>query len=157
MRSPGKGGDTLRVPNRWRLLAAVTGSLLLHALVLLGSAPGRAPTRPADSGNMPIRAHLIAQAPVVTEAPQPPPPPPPPKEMASAKKIEVPPGPAPRPPSRPPVSAPPPAAAPAVTQVYRQGAELDPPPRPLEDIDPEYPPAAGLKEGTVVLRLLIDA
>lgn len=77
--------------------------------------------------------------------------------MAPAKKIEVPPGPAPRPPSRPPVSAPPPAAAPAVTQVYRQGAELDPPPRPLEDIDPEYPPAAGLKEGTVVLRLLIDA
>lgn len=50
------------------------------------------------------------------------------------------------------------AAAPApVTPAYRQGAELDPPPRPLEDIDPVYPAAAGLKEGTVVLRLLISA
>lgn len=39
---------------------------------------------------------------------------------------------------------------------YR-GEGLDPPPRPVSDIDPEYPTEAGLQEGTVVLRILIDA
>lgn len=33
---------------------------------------------------------------------------------------------------------------------------LDPPPRPLHDIDPEYPLAQGGREGVVVLRLLIN-
>lgn len=33
---------------------------------------------------------------------------------------------------------------------------LDPPPRPLSDIEPEYPLTQGLREGVVVLRLLIN-
>ena len=51
------------------------------------------------------------------------------------------------------------AASPAraqATTTFRSGAELDPPPRPLGDIEPEYPAAAGLQQGTVVLRLMID-
>jgi periplasmic protein TonB len=38
---------------------------------------------------------------------------------------------------------------------YMLGARLDPGPRPLEDIDPDYPDPY-LREGTVVLRLLIS-
>jgi TonB family protein len=33
---------------------------------------------------------------------------------------------------------------------------LDPPPRPLHDIDPTYPLEAGSREGTVAMRLLIN-
>lgn len=40
---------------------------------------------------------------------------------------------------------------------YRSAADLDPPPRPLEDIQPEYPASAGLQQGTVVIRLLINS
>lgn len=40
---------------------------------------------------------------------------------------------------------------------YASAATLDPPPRPLSDIDPDYPKSAGLRQGVVVLRLLIDA
>ena len=39
---------------------------------------------------------------------------------------------------------------------YRGVAALDNAPAPLQDILPEYPPAAGQQEGTVVLRLLIN-
>ena len=39
---------------------------------------------------------------------------------------------------------------------YRAAGELDPPPRALQDIKPEYPEAAGMQEGSVVLRLLIS-
>lgn len=38
---------------------------------------------------------------------------------------------------------------------YR-AAGLDPPPTPLHDIEPEYPTHQGLREGVVVLRLLIN-
>ena len=50
------------------------------------------------------------------------------------------------------------AAAPARVQgpVYHLPGELDPPPRPLQDIEPVYPPEAGFQPGTVVLRLFID-
>lgn len=37
-----------------------------------------------------------------------------------------------------------------------QALGLDPPPRPLHDIEPEYPTQRGLREGVVVLRLLIN-
>ena len=40
---------------------------------------------------------------------------------------------------------------------YLFGARLDPGPRPLGDIQPEYPESANLQEGKVVLRLLISA
>lgn len=39
---------------------------------------------------------------------------------------------------------------------YLAGGKLDPGPRPLNDIDPAYPPEANLQEGQVVLRLLIN-
>ena len=39
---------------------------------------------------------------------------------------------------------------------YLLGARLDPGPRPLDSIEPEYPESANLQEGKVVLRLLIS-
>jgi TonB family protein len=48
------------------------------------------------------------------------------------------------------------AAAMPQGPVYHVAGELDPPPRPLQDIEPEYPPEAGYQPGTVVLRLFID-
>ena len=39
---------------------------------------------------------------------------------------------------------------------YLLGARLDPGPKPLGDIQPEYPDSANLQEGKVVLRLLIS-
>ena len=40
---------------------------------------------------------------------------------------------------------------------YRASGEHDPPPRPLQSIDPVYPESAGMQEGSVVLRLLISS
>ncbi len=45
----------------------------------------------------------------------------------------------------------------APAPAYHGAEGLDPPPRPLQDIDPVYPEAAGLQEGIVVLRLLISS
>ncbi len=39
---------------------------------------------------------------------------------------------------------------------YALGVRLDPGPRPLDEIEPEYPDPVHLREGTVVLRLLIS-
>ena len=39
---------------------------------------------------------------------------------------------------------------------YAFGTQLDPGPRPLDEIDPEYPDTVRLRSGTVVLRLLIS-
>lgn len=39
---------------------------------------------------------------------------------------------------------------------YRFTVGLDPPPRPLKEIEPEYPKEGNLQVGTVVLRLLIN-
>lgn len=39
---------------------------------------------------------------------------------------------------------------------YLMGARLDPGPRPIGDIEPEYPDSGRMREGTVVLRVLID-
>ncbi len=47
-------------------------------------------------------------------------------------------------------------AAPASESDYLFGARLDPGPRPLGDIQPEYPESANLQEGKVVLRLWIS-
>lgn len=47
------------------------------------------------------------------------------------------------------------AALPAAPD-YAFGVRLDPGPRPLEDIEPEYPDMTYLREGIVVLRLLIS-
>lgn len=67
---------------------------------------------------------------------------------------------------RPVAAAPEAPAAPALTGPLTQplppapeyrASGMDPPPRPLENIDLEYPPEAGTVEGTVLLRLLINA
>jgi periplasmic protein TonB len=55
-------------------------------------------------------------------------------------------------PAQPGVAAAPLPAAPE----YALGIRLDPGPRPLADIEPDYPDEAHLREGTVVLRLLIS-
>ena len=39
---------------------------------------------------------------------------------------------------------------------YVKSSELDPPPTPLNEIAPEYPEAGGVREGFVVLRILIN-
>ena len=39
---------------------------------------------------------------------------------------------------------------------YLMGARLDPGPQPIGDIEPEYPDSGHLREGTVVLRILVD-
>lgn len=54
------------------------------------------------------------------------------------------------------------APAPAVAGLppapsYHAAGELDPPPRPLADIEPQYPETAGTREGSVVIRILIAA
>ena len=43
-----------------------------------------------------------------------------------------------------------------VAPQYRAAGTLDPGPKPLSDIDPDYPARAGQQQGTVVLRLLIN-
>ena len=58
--------------------------------------------------------------------------------------------PAPSPPATTAPPAPPPATA------YLSGGKLDPGPRPLHDIEPAYPAEANLREGSVVLRLLVS-
>ena len=55
--------------------------------------------------------------------------------------------------SAPTSPSPAPAAPPASDYVV--ASRLDPGPQLLEDVDPVYPPEAGLTEGSVVLRLLI--
>ena len=57
----------------------------------------------------------------------------------------------------PPVTdATPIAAPPAPTLTYHGSMGLDPPPRPLSDIEQVVPEAAGSRGGTVVLRLFIN-
>ena len=69
--------------------------------------------------------------------------------------------PAPRTPPTPPVpeaiaDVSPIAAPPAPAVSYQGSRGLDPPPRPLGDIDPVIPEAAGSRGGVVVLRLYIN-
>jgi protein TonB len=44
----------------------------------------------------------------------------------------------------------------AAAPEYAFGMRLDPGPRPLDDIEPDYPDPIRLREGTVVLRVLIS-
>ena len=48
------------------------------------------------------------------------------------------------------------AVPPAPTVTYHGSMGLNPPPRPLNDIEPLVPEAAGSRGGTVVLRLFIN-
>lgn len=154
MKSSDKSDGTFSIGNRWQLTAAVTGSVLLHAALLFGHAASRPPAGVAASGTPPIRVHLL-HAVVAERAPSSPTP------VAQKKANEpvatrTPPAPTP---NAARVDTPTAAAATAVAEEsgYRAGPTLDPPPRPLQDIEPEYPAAAGLREGSVVLRLSIGA
>jgi periplasmic protein TonB len=49
-----------------------------------------------------------------------------------------------------------PQAQPAAAPEYRSAGTLDPGPKPLGDINPDYPARAGQQQGLVVLRLLIN-
>ncbi len=55
-----------------------------------------------------------------------------------------------------PATARPPTLSPASSTGYAVAAGLDPPPRPLDDIAPDFPEAAGTRGGSVVLRLFIS-
>jgi protein TonB len=174
--SPRRSDDAM-AGRPWPLVAAVAGSLLVH-LALLGWGLGWwMPRATLHSRGALIEARLIPAEPVpVAHAQQQP--------LSTAVSPVVRESTAPRPsnaaaaskrpteaaaPSRP--QSPPVAGHDAASDAsknaskdtpddalaagYRSVAELDPPPRPLGDIDPEYPAAAGLQSGTVVLRLLI--
>ena len=58
-------------------------------------------------------------------------------------------------PAPPTVVISPPVSEGGAQSEYRS-VGLDPPPRPLHDIEPEYPLQGGVREGSVVLRLLIN-
>jgi periplasmic protein TonB len=93
---------------------------------------------PADAGDSRAQRKLAERAPIGVAA-------------AGESPPRVEPAPA-QPPTR---SSPADAALPSAPD-YLFGARLDPGPRPIGDIEPEYPESANLQEGKVVLRLLIS-
>lgn len=99
------------------------------------------PTLPALASRPAPAAQEEKRAPAATP-PQPAEPAPPAAEKAPSV------------PAQPEVS---PAAPAAAASAYLPVSELDPPPRPLTEIRPLYPPGAGLRAGQVVLDLLIGA
>ena len=74
---------------------------------------------------------------------------------SAPSSIDLPPRVEPAAPVQPAVRPFAPAALPPAPD-YLLGAGLDPGPRPLGSIEPEYPESANLQEGKVVLRLLIS-
>ena len=155
---------------------ATAAVVSLHAALLLFKLDGFAPGRVLGAHvlavrPLPFRALDVAKAtsPTVEPIPEPPH-----REQAhvdaaspaldSRKPQAEPerPVPVPRPARSAADPAPPDAArTPASTALppqpdYLAGAGLDPGPRPLGDIEPEYPESAHLQEGMVVLRVLIS-
>jgi protein TonB len=172
-------GAALGAVNARRLGAAALAVVLLHA-GLLGYRPGVAPGHDvAASAPTVMAVRMVRSPPTAPElqiaALAPPQVPSPAVERSESIRPlrDV------APTGRTPAAAPgrvasarddvPPAAAAATTKGamgadaplaaapdYAFGARLDPGPRPLEDIDPEYPDTIRLREGVVVLRLLIS-
>ena len=122
---------------------------------------------PAPAPSPPVPAPVAAAAPAeperavavaptldreaATTRPPVPPPPTAAAEPAPAARAPAPPS------TSPPVAeATPIAAPPAPTVTYHGSLGLDPPPRPLSDIEQLIPEAAGSRGGTVVLRLFIN-
>lgn len=162
---------------RWEVVVAVTAAVLLHAavgawlftrqssanvvrsevspiVVRLISAPrALVPTAPSDS-NVEQDRGLSS-----TESAKSPPPvtavakvgTPAPSRSAPVRKLD----------SKPSTDSSSIASNPRGSETaelrYRTAAQLDSPPRPLDDIQPEYPATAGLQQGTVVLKLLISS
>ena len=105
------------------------------------AAPATAENRRVDGDRPALRGDPLAPAPPVVA--------PPPAEVPSP----TPPDATKTPPAE---TKPAPDKALPAAPDYAFGVRLDPGPRPLEAIEPEYPDAVNLREGTVVLRLLIS-
>jgi TonB family protein len=166
------------------MAAAVVLSAAVHAALLLGRAStGSAASRSAPPAPVLLTRSVVLATPVAGETPVPsaaatvpvpvpaiepsrPAPEPPPIERAAIATVL--PSPVPRPPdllastvlpSPPPQLALAPVAPPLPSpssMTYLSSGGLDPPPRPLDDIDPVVPPEAGPRGGVVVLRLFIN-
>ena len=140
------------------------------AQVVAASAPPM-----ADATPLVVEQHAVPSPQLPVQSPVP-------AREAPALSVPVSPLPStPQPEKRPPAEAPPPqaavpapppasppstspaqpeantAASAAPTSAYLPVSELDPPPRPLTEIRLVYPPGAGLRQGEVVLDLLIGA
>ncbi len=151
---------------RHSLLWAGTLSLAVHAALLLGFVRPHASS--SVSANLSaLQARLVmpataTQAAAATESPAPTSaalaaaavPPKPPLTVTADNRGSPSAAPATAAQSTPD-KATPQGLAPAPS--YRASGELDPPPRPLQSIDPVYPESAGMQEGSVVLRLLISS
>lgn len=183
MRPAGPPLGAVGAANARRLGAALVAVVTLHA-VLLVVRPGALAGNYVAPSAPPVMAIRMLRAPSVQEVPAPVPPPavgaaqtaptidPLPAEaaprppavaqatttpgVASGRVASVPDEPRPTPPvtvnSNTRAAEAPLAAAPD----YALGVRLDPGPRPLEDIEPEYTDPVHLREGVVVLRLLIS-
>ena len=110
------------------------------------------PAPPAEQAKVTAATPAADRETVPASLPAPPPPP-----------TTTAPNPVPAPRTTPPVpdavaiaDASPIAAPPAPAVTYQGSMGLDPPPRPLGDIDPVIPEAAGSRGGVVVLRLYIN-
>jgi protein TonB len=149
-----------------RIAGAIAAAIALHVAILVlqpGLAPGQRSAAPSSVLAVRLlRAPAVAAEGVAEAAPAPsvvqareapaasPPSPPDRKaerqEAAPAQPRSTP-GPEPAEPSQRVL-----ADAPD----YILGLRLDPGPRPLDEIDPDYPDSVYLRSGTVVLRLLIS-
>ena len=168
------------------MAAAAALSLAVHAAVLLGRASaGSSASSALPQVSVLLTRTLVATAPVaseehapalspatVTTAPEPVPRFEPARsapEIPLTDRVAVPvaaPSPVPRvsavPASAVPTATPPESVAAPVTSAsespltYLGSGGLDPPPRPLTDIDPAVPVEAGPRGGVVVLRLYIN-
>ncbi len=167
------------------MVVAAALSLAVHAAVLLGRASaGSAASNPERLAPVLLTRSVVANAPITGETPvpsltssvpsaaEPVPAIEPPLLVAERSPIEravvpaVVPAPVPRQPDLPASAAQLPtlpqlALAPVAPlapspPAYLSSGGLDPPPRPLGDIDPVVPPEAGARGGVVVLRLFIN-
>ncbi len=127
------------------------------------------PTAPADASAVPRAARSTRSVSTSMSAPAEPPPPPPAPPAGTAPAPSAP----AEPHDRQTRAAAQRTAAPAASQGTTVGAvnpppagsaavdpdatDLDVPPRPLSEVAPVYPPAAGIRSGEVVLDLSIDA
>ena len=94
-------------------------------------APAPARVAPSPLANPVVPGRMAARSRAAPEAARAPPPQP--DSAAAAKSSTLPPAPS-----------------------YLAAGRLDPGPRPLHEIEPDYPPRAGKQQGVVVLRLLIS-
>ena len=152
-------GDAPRMP---RIMGAVAAAIALHAAVLIlhpgvSGGPVSAPVASA------LSVRILYAAPAVAPALKPDASPATKPEAlvigdttpADRKDERI----EPRPSARSTSRAEPAASSDsglAAALDYALGVKLDPGPRPLDEIEPDYPDVVNLRSGTVVLRLLIS-